>query len=53
MGLMQSMISNTVNSLPMTTEVKEVGSSKNPEDVDIPMAKDITNIHDQKVKRIG
>lgn len=47
MGLMQSMISNTVNSLPIA-EVKEIGSSKNPEDSDIPVAKDITNIQEPK-----
>lgn len=47
MGLMQSIISNTVNSLPIA-EVKEIGSSKNQEDVDVLMAKEITNIHEPK-----
>jgi len=48
MGLVQGMLSNTINSLPMATEVKELGTSKNPEDLDIPTAKNITNIQEPR-----
>lgn len=47
MSLIQSMLSNAVNSLPMA-DVKESGSSKNPEDLDMSVAKDTTNIREPR-----